>query len=1456
MQPAVKFKCFRCERSNFLSLTHLKEHQVVCCDVNSSSYGGPVNKQPQQQQHLNGETSSNSNSNHCSSVDNNKTISTGGDISTKIRITRKVFLCSSCGTYYENWNLFLHMREVHKRHICLFCLGLFPSAERLVYHLENKHNVKENFYETKENLMDTYKDPCYLMCCTCEHVFTEHDDFTNHLCENYIQPCILCGIESGHSINCKGAVNSINNSLVVKNHERKKSKKSSKRRELIDEKILLQKNKLIKQNGDDNSLMIFNQKDLIVADENNKKIVDDESQIDVPTINTSQELINNHSVNQMNDEKENVPIDVPEIVEKQSTENILIDKPLLVPKLKVRIPKEFCTPIESEETSSSDDEEEIIEEEEDEFEEDEEEVEEEVEQPEPPQKLEEIKIEEKDDSIIENKYIASEDLQEIKEIIKKEEEIPTDGIIVANEDTLTLDLSLEQPLDKICIKEFMRICLKSTFPYCLYCNHARRIAVNGKNFAIHLIQQHRFNATVDSITAEELLPNTIVLRLKSSLDELESVYFNLDTYDSCDKTFKPTEKIFECFQCRLQTKIHKELYLHNRKMHLKMVLLCIMCKSNFFSYSELLCHICPGAYNKVMILDLTFRCCLCNLDNIPSAFRLMVHLRKAHFACDVCLEECQDQSRLSNHVWKHKLHHLCYRCGIAYRNKADITKHLFWKHGTESVLCKKCLQKKWPHVYHFCIPPVNFICEVCNLTFKKAVALKVHKRLHSGDAPYPCTEDDCEKSFISRKLLLKHVARHSEPPPVIQPQIIEEIKPVLIELEILPDPIQVKMEKPIKEKKKKKIKEIKPDKPKIIDLMDLPVPNLSESDSSDESENEQIPVKPEIKEKLNIWNSFKAQEPLEKIVEQPLILHVSQSDHDYCSMYKKIIKTTTISTTVDFEEELEKLKPKKIIKNSSSSSDSSSGSDSSCSCGSNCSCSSSNSSSSSSSSSEDSDSSSSIGRRRIAAKKEKKLQRKRQKTENIKKSTSETIDVVATEPIEPIPIVCIDPDSIIFETDLETDESDTDEDYYDENPQKLATQLLAEKRKQLMAQTCMNPMNNAIVENSRPSTPSLPEEIVKEKKVKVKKKKKDRKSSKLIPPLKLNIPIKVLPTEIPKSPSVPPLTLHFNHKSIETIKIKTPPPIIRSSMIHSSKIRLSSESNSETDGSIKRSKRRRVPNRFYGYSSDEDGAPRTHHNKSSAPTTPSVNWRKDLLLLKPTPPPNLTWAKEDLPSPTHLNIRTPPPPPPPSQIKSTISSPALSYKSTDSYRSLKQTLSLPPIPSVIIRTPTIQHQPPRIEPLRVPAVPVHHINLPTTSQNSKESDVQSSNSSDTDDSSSEGTLQITQPIKTPKIKMMMPRPPPPILSTPPTSNFRNFPMATKPRPLRAPREGESVYCYCRCPYDEVSEMIACDGDSCVIEWFHFECVGIMVPPKGKWYCPDCKPRYLSQNYEYMAQENT
>jgi len=45
--------------------------------------------------------------------------------------------------------------------------------------------------------------------------------------------------------------------------------------------------------------------------------------------------------------------------------------------------------------------------------------------------------------------------------------------------------------------------------------------------------------------------------------------------------------------------------------------------------------------------------------------------------------------------------------------------------------------------------------------------------------------------------------------------------------------------------------------------------------------------------------------------------------------------------------------------------------------------------------------------------------------------------------------------------------------------------------------------------------------------------------------------------------------------------------------------------------------------------------------------------------------------------------------------------------------------------------------------------------------------------------------------------------------------------------------------YCICNRVSFGEMVGCDNPDCRIEWFHFECVGLTSPPKGKWYCNEC-----------------
>lgn len=78
-------------------------------------------------------------------------------------------------------------------------------------------------------------------------------------------------------------------------------------------------------------------------------------------------------------------------------------------------------------------------------------------------------------------------------------------------------------------------------------------------------------------------------------------------------------------------------------------------------------------------------------------------------------------------------------------------------------------------------------------------------------------------------------------------------------------------------------------------------------------------------------------------------------------------------------------------------------------------------------------------------------------------------------------------------------------------------------------------------------------------------------------------------------------------------------------------------------------------------------------------------------------------------------------------------------------------------------------------------------------------------------------------------------------------NHAQVGSAEVPQDSSADGDGR-VYCYCRRPYDEQQGMIGCDGANCPIEWFHFECVGILVPPRGSWYCPECQKEQHQQTF--------
>ena len=45
--------------------------------------------------------------------------------------------------------------------------------------------------------------------------------------------------------------------------------------------------------------------------------------------------------------------------------------------------------------------------------------------------------------------------------------------------------------------------------------------------------------------------------------------------------------------------------------------------------------------------------------------------------------------------------------------------------------------------------------------------------------------------------------------------------------------------------------------------------------------------------------------------------------------------------------------------------------------------------------------------------------------------------------------------------------------------------------------------------------------------------------------------------------------------------------------------------------------------------------------------------------------------------------------------------------------------------------------------------------------------------------------------------------------------------------------------YCICNQVAYGDMVACENENCVTEWFHYKCVNLYKTPKSNWLCPTC-----------------
>ncbi|KAK1119254.1 hypothetical protein K0M31_013444 [Melipona bicolor] len=1696
LQPSSKNRCSKCQSSSNLCST-LKQSSCTC---NSTMTPMPSTSESSIVPH-----------------------------SPNFKITRKVYLCAACGTYFENWNLFLHMRDIHKRHICLFCLGMFGQAERLSHHLTKKHSVPEMAFTSVEDFYGAFKGSCYLVCCTCEKVFSETDNFYNHFCSPTSKQdvtasiCTLCRQTGSHATTCSLAVetnkeanpalpattqtgiisanvltdkgvNSDNKTVPRKSMKNNRSKymedgttnqqkvnvhtkkmnnkiavSQSNESQVFDETLnrdensqnvvthdlvkdtvsetIMEVSKYIedtsegKERSNEKEICQSNSTKLNSTDSpshnmpydsvtetimevsrctNNVEEVDDKSKREsvdvVDTLNTSNKSeINSSEMPKLDAkavnssiEETNIKADNVNSVNQETEENIIkekledtlkmddsnshesespshspVSRSLFSPQHESHVsdlqPKEktcdndnkenFDVPNESQSsvsfnaTSETSDRSLVIKictnrnsqfsvatrrresaEDKDIEEEKKEEENNNAESSLTEEKESDIFEEGKDNgasyqvndedsdsdslklAVVDNIAEETEDIEETNEhravtgieiemnisiesnenqaeIIDEKTTIdvdtsgkedektkgdeeseenhaestvqshmqPNDGIILAGEDVPCIDLNVDGTLDSIEIEDLLKRCIEAASPFCVYCNHARHIAVNGKQLGLHMLAEHKFQPQHPAIIIQ---PEQFIARVKKSLDELDSYFFNLDSYSSTNGTYNiPGVRTYECFHCRFHSAIHKELYLHNRKMHQKTILICIMCKSTFYSYSELLCHLCPGIYSPN--INVRYRCCLCPVANLPSAFRLMVHLRKRHHACDVCLESTGNQQRLSNHVWKHKLHHLCYRCGIAYRNKPDITKHLFWKHGTESVLCKKCLQKKWPHIYHFCIPPTAFVCEECGSSFSRAVALKVHKRLHSGDHPYPCSE--CSERFISRKLLAKHEDAHKEPPVISANLLMDTMSQQPVINEEISDKEKVGVidgNATVAES----MKDVKEPVKKVVDVYDLPPLNLS-SDSDTDSEEK----KPETKEPENvelvksieenatssvdqakypvssepvvdsiveveqneeekeqgaqimdgIWDNFKsytaslemketvsnfAIKESEPETDVAFLRSIVLADHDYCVVWSdKETDKDAASSALKAKEDavnssgdqdyLNKVvkspldsgndiqnsnaddpngKKAKSPKKKKQGGSTSSSDSSSDSDSSSCSCGTNCSCSSSSSGSSSSSSSSSDSDSSTSEGSPKKQSNRRERKKE-KESTQEP--EAKSESKEISPEMKNGSATVPIEPVCPPQLSLKESDL--ETEETETDEDFYDEHPQQLANKLLAEKRNQLMLLAAVAPASTESAIP------------------------LNNGLTDTDTAVPSPDPIPATTEEDQSQQQQQQQQQ----LQQKKKVKTKKRKKGEKTKQRNSTPTVESIKLNIPKAFY------------QKNPGYSASSP-VLMQSNVALMQSNVSTNDVHAMNATVESHAMGVTGQSIGGSGSEAESKRSSkrkrvPKRFYgDSSDDEAEKQPTVKWRKVETAapsFATVPTVAKPlPPRLpfggKSMAYRPIESQAENLAIAAASATESEEPAESSTDSSDTEVESSQQMQTHLS-----------------------------AGNPS---APERPVNLYCYCQCPYDEVSEMIACDAEDCRIEWFHFECVGIMVPPKGKWYCPDCRKKHgIVQNSE-------
>ncbi|XP_044737612.1 zinc finger protein 260-like isoform X3 [Chrysoperla carnea] len=247
--------------------------------------------------------------------------------------------------------------------------------------------------------------------------------------------------------------------------------------------------------------------------------------------------------------------------------------------------------------------------------------------------------------------------------------------------------------------------------------------------------QHRLTHADDDI------PEVTCELCSSKLANRNSLYKHMRFVHNQEKLFKKTP---QCETCQEIFQNKRILEKHVRKMHPKK-----KTPKEKSKYKEELanCEVCGKTVRRRNL-----------------RLHMLSHREYDNVTCRYCEKSFMSPELLTEHVQVSHKKCLCDHCGLRLRSN-QLKKHLLTHTKERPYACDKCdktyrtnFQLK-EHVSRVHLNERNFVCTFCSQAFFDKKILLKHVMRHTGEKPFKCQM--CEKRFIQKVALDVHMKTHT-----------------------------------------------------------------------------------------------------------------------------------------------------------------------------------------------------------------------------------------------------------------------------------------------------------------------------------------------------------------------------------------------------------------------------------------------------------------------------------------------------------------------------------------------------------------------------------------------------------------------------------------------------------------------------------------------------------------------